>query len=310
MTAQIIDGDGVANAVKATLEKEIQAIKDADAPLQLVAVQVGENAASRVYVKNQKESCEAMGISYRLDELGGDTTQEAVLAHIEKLNGDGEVTGIILQMPLPPQCNAREVQAAIAPEKDVEGMNPANLGRVILGEPWLAPCTAMGAFKLIQSTGIEFYRKNDRGGPAPGSGKRVVVVGHSEIVGKPLSLLLVHQFCTVTTCHIATKDLGSHTREAEILAVACGVPGLIKKDMVRPGAMVIDIGINRVSVLDDKGQPVLDQKGKPKKKTVGDVDFDAVKEVAGWITPVPGGVGPMTVAMLLANTVTAAKALR
>ena len=309
MSAHIIDGESVASAIKESLAKDIATIQEIGAPLQLVAVQVGENAASRVYIKNQRESCEAMGIPYRLDELAAETSQEGILAHVEKLNADDSVAGVILQMPLPPGCNPREVQAAIAPEKDVEGMNPANLGRVALGEPLLAPCTAMGAFKLIESTGVEFYRKNEKGGPVPGSGKRVVVVGHSEIVGKPISLLLVHQFCTVTICHIATKDLAVHTREAEILVVACGVPGLIKADMIKPGAMVIDIGINRVPALDDNGRPILNKQGKPTKKTVGDVDFEAAKEVAGAITPVPGGVGPMTVAILLANTVAAAKAL-
>jgi len=309
MAAQIIDGDAVANGIRESIKSDIETIKKADAPLQLVAVQVGENAASRVYIRNQKASCEEMGIPYRLDELDADTTQEGLLAHIEKLNGDSDVTGVILQMPLPAGCSAREVQATIAPEKDVEGMNPANLGKVVLGEPHLAPCTAYGAFKLIQSTGVEFYQKDDKGGPVMGSGKRVCVVGHSEIVGKPLALLLVHQFCTVTTCHIATQNLAAHTKEADILAVACGVPGLIKADLIKPGAIVIDIGINRVKVLDENGAPVLNQKGKPKRKTVGDVDFDAAKEVAGMITPVPGGVGPMTVAMLLHNTVAAAKAL-
>ena len=309
MAAQIIDGEVIANGIRDSITKDIEAIKAAGAALQLVAVQVGENAASRVYIKNQRDSCEAMGIPYRLDELTADTTQEGLLAHIEKLNADPEVTGVILQMPVPEACNAREAHASIAAEKDVEGLSPANLGTVILGDPGLAPCTAHGAFKLIQSTGVEFYRKDERGGPVPGSGKRAVVVGHSEIVGKPIGLLLVHQFCTVTTCHIATKDLASHTKQADILVVACGVPGLIKADMIKPGAIVIDIGINRVKVLDENGNPVLNQKGKPKRKTVGDVDFEAAKEVAGMITPVPGGVGPMTVAMLLAKTIAAAKAM-
>ena len=309
MAAQIIDGEALANEIRESIKGDIVKIQQAGGALQLVAVQVGENAASRVYVKKQKQSCEEIGIPYRLDELDAQTTQEGLLAHIEKLNADDAVTGIILQMPLPEGCNAREVQATIAPEKDVEGLNPANLGRVVLGEPRLAPCTAYGAYKLILSTGIELYQKDEKGGPVLGGGKDVVVVGHSEIVGKPISLLLLHQFCTVTTCHIATKDLAGHTRQADILVVACGVPGLIKADMIKPGAMVIDIGINRVKVLDENGEPVLNQKGKPKRKTVGDVDYDAAKEVAGWITPVPGGVGPMTVAMLLSNTVAAAKAL-
>jgi len=295
MAATIIDGNRIAEDIKRGLREEIQKLKDKGKPIHLVAVQVGENPASRVYIKNQRKSCEEMGIAYTLDQLPEESTEDQLISHMEELNARKDVTGIILQMPVPQGINARKVQGMIAPQKDVEGMNPANMGQVIYGKPALGPCTAMGAVELVFSTGVELY------------GKEVTVVGHSEIVGKPVALLLLDKFCTTTVCHIATKDLAAHTRNADILLVAVGKPGLIRKDMVKPGAIVIDIGINRVPVIGSDGKPVLNEKGKPKKKTVGDCDFEAIKEIASFITPVPGGVGPMTVAMLLKNTVTAAK---
>jgi len=295
MTAEIIDGKRLAAEVVESVKREIHDLRAAGKPVHLVAVQVGANPASAVYIKNQKRSCEEAGLDYTLDEMPASTTAEELHARIRMLNEDAGVTGIILQMPLPEGLNAREFQKAIAPTKDVEGMNPANMGAIVYGEAVLAPCTAKGAFELIKSTGVKL------------EGAEVTVVGHSEIVGKPLSLLLLDEFATTTVCHIATKDVKAHTLNADIVVVAVGKAGLITADMIKPGACVIDIGINRVPVLDDAGNPVLNEKGKPKKKTVGDVDFENAKEVAGMITPVPGGVGPMTVAMLLANTVEAAK---
>jgi methylenetetrahydrofolate dehydrogenase (NADP+)/methenyltetrahydrofolate cyclohydrolase len=220
---------------------------------------------------------------------------------------------------VPPGVNGRKVQAEIAPHKDVEGLNPVNMGMVVFGKPRLGPCTPMGAYELLKSIPMEpskpipdFMERviSDLGVPRGFYGKEACVVGHSEIVGKPLALLLVHSFCTVTTCHIGTVNLKEHTRKADILCVAVGKTGLITKDMVQPGAIVIDIGINRVRAVGPDGKPLVDEKtGKTKMKTVGDTDFDNVKDVAGMITPVPGGVGPMTVAMLLRNTVEAAKAM-
>ena len=318
MTAQLIDGSVLAEGIVTGLRTEIAALKAAGRPPLLVAVQVGENAASRVYVKNQKENCEKAGIRYRLDELSAGTSQVALAAHIGKLNADPAVSGVILQMPLPEGLDPRAAQRAIAFDKDVEGMHPANLGRVVYGDRRLAPCTAQGAFLLARSLELapshdplpEFARKMIAAGKTtPGLyGKNVVVVGHSEIVGKPLALLFLDHFCTVEVCHIATKNLAERTRGADILCVAVGRPGLIRGEMVRPGGVVIDIGINRVPDIGPDGRQALDKKGKPKMKTVGDVDFEKAREVAGFITPVPGGVGPMTVAMLLKNTVEAAKA--
>ena len=317
MSASIIDGEAVAKGILDAVKTDVEALKGAGKPAHLFAVQVGENPASRVYIRNQKASCEEVGISYTLDELPADTTQDALVAHLMKLNESSDCTGVILQMPLPDPIDRRTAQAAIAPDKDVEGMSPVNMGTVIAGDPYLGPCTAVGAVELVYSLGLEceydipdwveddIKRRNLKRGLY---GKEVVVVGHSEIVGKPIGLLLVNQYCTVTTCHIGTQDLRRHTRGADILVVAVGKPGLVTADMIKPGAVVIDVGINRVPMLDENGKPVLNKKGKPRKKTVGDVDYEAAAEVAGFITPVPGGVGPMTVAILLRNTVRAAQA--
>lgn len=298
MTASLLQGEKVASEFKEGLKKDIEDLEAKGTPPHLVAVQVGENAASRVYIKQQQRSCEEMGIKYELKELPGATTEDELLNFIDGLNGDDSVTGIILMMPLPQGIDARQVQVRISPGKDVEGMHPANMGRLVYGEMGLAPCTARAAFELLKSSGVEL------------KGKEVVVVGHSEIVGKPLALMLLSsqmQSPTPTVCHIATKDLAFHTRRADIVFVAAGKPGLIKADMVKDGVIVIDIGINRVPVTDENGNPVLNEKGKPKKKTVGDADFEGIKEKASFITPVPGGVGVVTTTMLLYNTVESAR---
>ena len=322
MPAQIIDGEAVAAQVTSKLKAEVEALKGKGVSPKLVAVIATDNKGARIYASNQAKTCGEIGIAYELSELPPTSTEAEIIAQINKLNADKAVSGIIIQMPLPDGVDARRSQMMIAPAKDVEGMNPANQGRVVYapqpffkkpkeGEPgcddWLqkslgwplpapAPCTPTGAMMLIRSLNMDLY------------GKEAVVVGHSEIVGKPMALLLVAHFCTTTWCHIATRDLAAHTRRADILCVGVGVPELIKGDMIKPGAVVIDIGINRVKVIGPDGKPELNKKGKPKRKTVGDVEFDKAKEVAGYITPVPGGVGPMTVAMLLRNTVEAAKA--
>ena len=298
MTASLLQGEKVASEFKEGLKKDIEDLKAKGTPPHLVAVQVGENAASRVYIKQQQRSCEEMGIKYELKELPGATTEDELLNFIDGLNQDDSVTGIILMMPLPQGIDARQVQVRISPGKDVEGMHPANMGRLVYGEMGLAPCTARAAFELLKSSGVEL------------KGKEVVVVGHSEIVGKPLALMLLSsqmESPTPTVCHIATKDLAFHTKRADIVFVAAGKPGLIKADMVKDGVIVIDIGINRVPVTDENGNPVLNEKGKPKKKTVGDADFEGIKEKASFITPVPGGVGVVTTTMLLYNTVESAR---
>lgn len=281
MEGKIIDGKSIAGKIKEELKGEIEVFKKTGAPLKLTAVQVGENPASAVYTKAQKNNCEKLGIGYELRTLDSGSSQEEIVEYIKKLNQDDTVTGIILQLPLPQEISPVEVQSAIDVSKDVEGVNPANLGWIIYGKPKLLPCTAAAVVELIASTGIDLY------------GKEVVMVGHSDIVGKPVALLLVNKFATTSICHIGTGERGllpEHVKRAEILIVAVGKAHLIKGEWIREGAIVIDVGINRVE-----------------GKILGDVEFESAKDRASWITPVPGGVGPVTTAMLLKNTVMAAK---
>ena len=300
MSARIIDGEALAGRIIETLKREVADLKGKGRPPRLYAVQVGEDPGSSVYARSQQKACESIGIEYTLDQLPETTTQEQLLTHIRKLNEDRRCTGVILLAPFPQHINSMEVRKALSPNKDVEGLHPVNLGMVVYGEPKLPPCTPAGVMEILKSLGIKLY------------GAEVVLVGHSEPVGKPIALLLLKEFCTVTVCHIATSQAGKlaeHTRTGDILIVAAGKPGLIRGDMVKSGAVVIDVGINRVPVLDADGKPVIDEKGRRKMRTVGDVAFDEVSQVASQITPVPGGVGPMTVAMLLRNTVEAARTL-
>ncbi len=281
MEGKIIDGKSIAGKIKEELKGEIEVLKKAGAPLKLAAVQVGENPASAVYTKAQKNNCEKLGIGYELTALDGSSNQGEIVEYIKKLNQDDTVTGIILQLPLPQRISPVEVQSAIDVRKDVEGVNPANLGWIIYGKPRLLPCTAAAVVELIASTGVDLY------------GKEVVMVGHSDIVGKPVALLLVNKFATTSICHIGTGERGllpEHVKRAEILIVAVGKAHLIKGEWIRESAIVIDVGINRVE-----------------GKILGDVEFESAKDRASWITPVPGGVGPVTTAMLLKNTVMAAK---
>ncbi|MCX5684710.1 MAG: bifunctional 5,10-methylenetetrahydrofolate dehydrogenase/5,10-methenyltetrahydrofolate cyclohydrolase [Planctomycetota bacterium] len=323
MPARLIDGEAVAAKMNQETAATVAELTAAGRRPHLVAVQVGENPASKIYTNQQAKNCEAVGIEYELLNLPADMTQADLLAKIESLNADPRATGLILQMPLPPQIDARIVQVRISPDKDVEGMHPQNMGRLFYGGGTVAPCTPMAAVELLRSVQADI------------AGKEVVVVGHSEIVGKPIAAILLQSLNaspTVTVCHVATKDLAAHTRRAEVLFVATGVSQarwmgyqrrkkagenpaapnlapLVKADMLRSGAIVIDVAINRIpKALDANGDAVKNEKGKPDMKTVGDVDFEAALSVAGAITPVPGGVGPVTVAMLLRNTVRAAKA--
>lgn len=298
MTAKLLDGEVLAAKIREELREEIKNLISVGKLPHLTAIQVGENPASRVYINQQRKSCEEMNIEYELRELSANITKEELVDLVHSLNKDSRVTGIILEMPLPSHLNAREIQTQISPDKDVEGVHPFNMGRLVYATHFIGPCTALGAVELLKSAGI------------PLKGKEAVVVGHSEIVGKPLALLLLQSLTespTVTVCHIATRDLAFHTRRADILIVAVGKPNLITADMIKEGTMVVDIGINRIPVRDAQGNPVLDERGKPKMKTVGDVEFDRAKEKCSYITPVPGGVGPMTVAMLLRNLVECAK---
>lgn len=323
MAAQIIDGEALAKEINAQVAAEAEKLAAAGKRPHLVAVQVGENPASKIYTNMQAKSCQAVGIEYELLNLPAEMTQADLLAKIDQLNKDPKVSGLILQMPLPPQIDARIVQVTISPDKDVEGMHPVNMGRLFFGGGLVAPCTPMGAVTLLKHVCPDL------------SGKEAVVVGHSEIVGKPIAAILLQSLNaspTVTVCHVATKDLAFHTRRADILFVAAGVSQakwmgyqkkrkagqtvpppdlspLIKADMLKEGAVVIDVAINRIpKALDAKGDATLNDKGKPDLKTVGDVDFQGALNKVAAITPVPGGCGPMTVAMLVKNTIACAKA--
>ena len=272
--AKLLEGKLIAAQLKDALLKKIQA---SGKKLHLASVQVGENPSSEVYIKSQKKNAELLGIEYALHSLDKDTTQNKLIDFIETLNNDPKVNGIILQMPLPLHIDYKKISEHIACEKDAEGMNPLNMGRIVFGRSKVIPCTANAVMELINFTGTSL------------SGKEVVIVGHSEIVGKPLSLLMLDKLATVTVCHIGTSQAGKleeHVKKAEVLIVAVGKAGLIKGEWVKEGAIVVDVGINRVG-----------------DKLVGDVQFEEAEKRASWITPVPGGVGPLTVVMLMRNLV-------
>jgi methylenetetrahydrofolate dehydrogenase (NADP+)/methenyltetrahydrofolate cyclohydrolase len=287
MPAELLDGAAYAAEIRHQVTRDVAHFHAHHGPIKLCAVLVGTDAGGRIYAESQRKLSVKVGVQYELVELPEQTTQAQLLAEIDRLNADPTVTGIILQLPLPDHIDVATAQYRIDPYKDVEGVNPANIGMLFYGEPLIAPCTALAVTELIRRSGIV-----ERGAEA-------VVVGQSRIVGRPVTMFLLTRMATVTGCHVATRDLAAHTRKAELLVVAVGKPRLIGAEHVRPGAVVIDVGINRVTEEDADG--------KVTRRTVGDVDFDAVRDVAGYLTPVPGGVGPMTVAMLLRNTVEAAR---
>ena len=295
MTARLIDGKALAQGIKERLRAEVAELSKVIPPIKLVSIDVGEIPASALFIRNQQRTADALGILFEHEHLPAGTTEEQLIAFIRTQNDDDSVTGIIVQRPLPPEINVRRIQSKVHPDKDVEGMNPANMGFIVIGEPKLVPCTALAAIKILLSTGI-----------SP-RGQEISVIGHSEIVGKPIAFLLLNLFATVTICHIATQDLAQHTKDADVVFVAVGKPGLVRGEMLKPGATVIDIGINQVPVLGPDGKPVQGADGTPKTRVVGDVDQESAMEVAGLLTPVPGGVGPVTVATLLTNAVIAAR---
>lgn len=277
--AKIIDGKAVSASVKEAVAKEAATLKEKGILVGLAVVIVGNDPASRVYVNNKKKACAACGIESYEYALPEETTEEELLALVEKLNGDPAVNGILVQLPLPRQIDEHRIIEAISPKKDVDAFHAVNVGKIMIGDFDFLPCTPSGCMDLIDSTGV------------PVEGKRCVVIGRSNIVGKPMAMLLLHRNGTVTICHSKTKNLKEICREADILVAAVGRPNFVTADMVKEGAVVIDVGMNRL----ENG------------KLCGDVDFEGVSKVAGWITPVPGGVGPMTIATLMRNTLTAAK---
>ncbi|MEO6596971.1 MAG: bifunctional 5,10-methylenetetrahydrofolate dehydrogenase/5,10-methenyltetrahydrofolate cyclohydrolase [Planctomycetota bacterium] len=279
MPAQLLDGKQIAQRIRTHLRAA--RLELGDQPVRLASLEIGQNPAAAVYVRNQQRAATEVGIEMEVANLPVGATETQIVNTIDALNRRAEVAGILIQRPLPPGIDPRTVQSAIAPHKDVEGMHPANMGSILYREPTMPPCTAAAAQHLIVATGIDLR------------GAETVVVGHSEIIGKPIAVLLLHHLSTVTVCHVGTRKLMDHTRRADILVVAVGKAGLVHGDMVKPGAVVIDVGINQ----------------GPDGRIVGDVDFASANEVAGFLTPVPGGVGPVTVAMLLRNTLRAAGAV-
>lgn len=281
--ARIIDGRRIAAAIEADVAAGVGLLRDEGHVPHLVALQVGDNPATDVYCDRQKQRLTRLGIQFTHTRLDRSISAGALERHVESLNENPSVTGIIATMPLPPGIAANRIQERIAAEKDVEGVNPCNLGRLIYNRQAVGPCTALAVLTAIESTGVDI------------EGKHLVMVGHSDIVGKPVGLYLLQKLATITTCHIATRGLAEFTRRADILVVAVGKPGIIVRDMVRDGVIVIDVGINRLG-----GDP---------SRIVGDVDYADVAPAASWITPVPGGIGPITVAMLARNTLTCARTI-
>lgn len=280
MAAQLIDGKVLAQTIREQIAKDVIELHGRSGIRPgLAAILVGDDPASHLYVKNKQKACDAAGIYVDEHKLPASTTQGELLALIEKVNGDQKVHGILVQLPLPKHIDSKVILDAVSPLKDADGFHPYNMGRLVEGMAMFTPCTPKGVIKMIESTGVSI------------EGKRAVVVGRSNIVGKPAALLLMHRNATVTVCHSKTMDLPGVCREADILVVAIGRARFVTADMVRDGAVVVDVGVNRL----------------PEGTFVGDVDFGPVSQRAGWISPVPGGVGPMTIAMLLQNTLESAQ---
>ena len=278
MAAEILDGKIMSTELRAEIAQKVRNLKERGVTPGLAVILVGNDPASEIYVRNKGNGCEEVGIYSRTIQLPEETGQQELECEIEKLNGDPAIHGILVQLPLPKHLDEQAALAKILPEKDVDGFHLINAGHMLTGTEGVIACTPRGALYMIKRTGIDL------------NGQEAVVIGRSNIVGKPMAMLLMRENCTVTVCHSRTRNMAEHTRRADILVAAVGKAGFVTADMVKPGAVVIDVGINRVD-----------------GKVRGDVDFDSVKEKAGWITPVPGGVGKMTITMLLDNTVEAAE---
>lgn len=281
MSAPLINGKQVSEEIRGALRGEVELLNKQGLTPGLAVVLVGEDPASQVYVRNKEKACHDLGYYSEVHRLAASTTQEELLALVDKLNRQDNIHGILVQLPLPNHIDEKSVINAIAVEKDVDGFHPVNVGNLVIGDDSLLPCTPAGVIELIKRTGIEM------------AGKHAVVIGRSNIVGKPVSLLLQRENATVTMCHSRTANMKELTQQADILVVAIGRANFVDASYVKPGAVVIDVGMNRL----ENG------------KLAGDVDFESVKEVSGPITPVPGGVGPMTITMLMQNTLIAAKRL-
>ena len=278
MTAKMLDGAAMALEVEKELKQRVDALREKNVVPGLCVILVGNDPASQTYVANKEKACARLGIHSQTLRMGAETTQAELEAAIERANEDEAIHGILVQLPLPAHLDEHRALALIRPEKDVDGFHAVNMGRLARGEDCVVACTPKGALHMLKAAGV------------PIAGKNAVVIGRSNIVGKPMALLLLQENATVTICHSRTENLAEYTRRADILVAAVGKPRFVTADMVKEGAAVLDVGINRVD-----------------GKLCGDVDFEAVKEKAGWISPVPGGVGKMTIAMLMENTVSAAE---
>ena len=286
MSANILDGKEIAREILDEVSAEVSELKTSGWDPKLISIKVGENTSVDLYIRNQRLKAEKVGIIFEEKDYPHDISTNELQAAITNFNVDPKVTGIFLQRPAPESISIKTLQKAIHPLKDVEGMHPTSIGNIVYNELELGPCTAMASVELLRRTGQDL------------KGLEVVVIGHSEIVGKPIAFLLMAEGATVTVCHHMTKDVADHSRRADAVFVAVGKPNLITADMLKSGATLIDIGINRVT----------DEQGK--SRIVGDSDFDSCSEKAGWITPVPGGVGPVTVSFLMLNSVSAAQRLK
>jgi methylenetetrahydrofolate dehydrogenase (NADP+)/methenyltetrahydrofolate cyclohydrolase len=284
MPAQVFDGKELARASRERIAKDVARLRTSGRNVSLDALLVGtDDTSARLYATNQGRTCEELGIEYRLHELPASAAYDDIAGRVLLLNTEDQVSAIMVHLPLPDEVDPYAVQRLIDPDKDVEGVNPANIGNVVYGHSSLVPCTALAVLRMIESTGT------------PLRGKRAVVVGAGDVVGKPIAVLLMRQEATVISCNKHTDALPDLCRTADVLVAAAGVPGLVRADWVKPGAVVVDVGTTRVRADDGR------------MRTVGDVAFEPVREVAGWVSPVPGGVGPMTIAMLLTNVVQAAE---
>ncbi len=304
MSARVLDGDKIREDIQDELVQEIEALRSLGIQPGLAAVRVGVNPASKIYVRSKIKACESLGIFSESHDLAEDATTEDLLYLVANLNGREEIDGILIQLPLPEQVDAKRVLQAVDPNKDVDGFHPVNIGNLVSGREGLVPCTPAGIIEILRRSEI------------PILGKRAVVLGRSDIVGKPVAMLLLHHHATVTICHSKTRNLAEVARSADILVAALGRPAMVTSDFIQPGATVIDVGINRLTKVDEIKRLVrnpdpwlakLEAKGSV---LIGDVQPEDVQEKAGAYTPVPGGVGPLTIAMLMANTVHAARMRR
>ncbi|MGH8832655.1 MAG: bifunctional methylenetetrahydrofolate dehydrogenase/methenyltetrahydrofolate cyclohydrolase FolD [Polaromonas sp.] len=284
MTAHLIDGNALSKQLRAEVARRAAALRARGITPGLAVVLVGVNPASQVYVRNKVKACQDNGLHSVLEQYPATLGEAELLARVEALNKDPAIHGILVQLPLPPHIDAQKVIEAISPAKDVDGFHVASAGALMVGQPGFWPCTPYGCMKMLESIGYDLR------------GKHAVVIGRSNIVGKPMALMLLQKNATVTVCHSATQDLKVMTLQADVIVAAVGKRKVLTADMVKPGAVVIDVGMNRIP----EGEP-------GEGKLCGDVDFDGVRQVAGYITPVPGGVGPMTITMLLVNTLEAAE---